>query len=1090
MGIRFIYGRAGTGKTTYCFNEIKENMDKHEKIYIITPEQFSYSAERRLLETVGTDASINAEIISFNRMANRIFTEVGGKNDILISKSAKAMLIYSILEKEKKNLQFLGNSKDNIELVLKEITELKKHNVSTENLENGRNNIEAIELKEKLKEINSIYKIYEKNIKDRFIDEEDILTKLYEKIPQSKMFDNSIVYIDEFAGFTKQEYNILQEILKKAKQVNITVCTDNLEKNTEKENDIFYFNKQFIKLLTECGQNVDEKLEKPIFLNNKFRFKNLELNHLEENIYNNNYNKFNNENKYIKLFIAKTPYTEMEYIAENITKLVREENIKYNEIAIITKNIENINNIAKAIFSKYNIPVFIDEKTEITENIIIKFVLSILEIFSSNWSTEAVFNYIKSGFLEINKNEIYELEKYVKKNGINRNKWYKNPWKENEELRRKIVNPLLDLKKELDKQKTARKISEKIYKYLLENNIQEKVTDKINKLIKINENKIAEEYASSVNILIDVLDEIVAFFQDEKMTYDEYKEILKTGLKNKELGKIPQYIDQVILGDVDRTRSHKVKAVFIIGINDGVFPSINKNEGFLNDKDREILKNNNLEIAKGTLDVLFEDQFNIYKALTMAEERLYLSYTSSNKEGAALRPSVIISKIKKIFPKLKEESDIINKKSEITNQKATYEELLKNIRRLKNGETIEDIWIDVYNWYNKNEYWKIKLNNNLKGLKYSNKAEKINEKNIKKLYGETLKTSISRLEQYRKCPFSFHLKYGLKIKEQEEYKLNAIDTGSFMHDILDTFFERIENIGLIEDENIEKIVEEIINEKLKLEKNYIFTSSPKFIVLTNRLKKTITESIKYIVYQMKLSDFKVAGHEVEFTKKIDNIEIIGKVDRLDIGQNEEGEFIRIIDYKSSEKNIDLNQMMAGTQIQLLTYIDAISQEQNKEPAGVLYYNLIEPIIQSSKNLTDEEIEEKIRKSFRMKGLILADIKVIKMMDKSIEKGASNIIPVYIDKDGNISKNRSSTVTKEQFSNLQKMIRKIIKQISNEILKGKIDIEPIYDKGTKTSSCKYCEYKTVCAFNTMENKYNYLQNKTREIILEEIKERND
>jgi len=308
-----------------------------------------------------------------------------------------------------------------------------------------------------------------------------------------------------------------------------------------------------------------------------------------------------------------------------------------------------------------------------------------------------------------------------------------------------------------------------------------------------------------------------------------------------------------------------------------------------------------------------------------------------------------------------------------------------------------------------------------------------------------------------------------------------------MHDILDTFFERIENTSLIGDEDIKKIVEEIVNEKLKLEKNYIFTSSPKFIVLTNRLKNTIKESIKYIVYQMKLSDFKTAGHEVEFTKKMDNIEIIGKIDRLDIGQDGEQEYIRIIDYKSSEKNIDLNQMMAGTQIQLLTYIDAISEQQHKEPAGVLYYNLIEPIIQSSKNLTDEEIEEKIRKSFKMKGLILADIKVINMMDKTIDKGASNIVPVYIDKEGNISKNRSSTVTKEQFSNLQKTIRKIIKQISSEILSGKVDIEPMYDKGTKSASCKYCEYKTVCAFNPSENKYNYLQNKSKELILEEIKE---
>lgn len=1087
MGLRFIYGRAGTGKSTYCFNEIKEHIKNNEKIYIITPEQFSYSAEKRLLEVIDTPASINAEVISFNRMANRVFTEVGGLRDILISKSGRAMIIYSILEKEKKNLKFLGSSNDNIELVLKEITELKKHNINPEKIDDEINKIENIALKEKLEDINNIFKKYENIMKNKFIDEEDVLTKLYQKIPESKMFDNSIVYIDEFAGFTKQEYNILTEILKKAKQVNITLCTDNLEENTEKESDIFYFNKQFKKLLTDCVQIVNKKQEKSIFLNEKYRFKNSELNHLEENIYSKIYKKYEKENKNIKLFLANSPYTEIEHVAQEINKLIREEKYKYNEIAIITKNIDNVQNVVKAIFSKYNIPIFIDEKSEITENIVIKYVLAILEIFTTNWNTEAVFNYIKSGFLELEKNEIYKIEKYCQKSGINRNKWYKNEWHQNEETRKRIVNPLLELKKEIDKEKTAKKITEKLYKYLLKNNIQIKLNEKIEKLKRIGENEIAEEYKSSLDILIDVFDEIAEFFQDEKMTLDTYKEILKIGLKNKELGKIPQNIDQVILGDVDRTRSHKVKVVFIIGINDGIFPSVNKNEGFLNDKDREILKQNNLEIAKGTLDNLYEDQFNIYKALTTAEKKLYLSYTSSNKEGAALRPSVIISKIKKIFPKLEEESDIITKKSFITNQNATFEELLKNIRKLKDGEEIDDIWIDVYNWYKQNLYWKNKLNYSLKGLEYSNKAEKINEKNIKKLYGNTLKTSISRMEQYRKCPFSFHLKYGLKVKETEEYKLNAIDTGSFMHDVVDTFFERVQDIDGIENEDIEKIVEEIINEKLKLEKNYIFSSSAKFIILTNRLKKTIKESIKYIVYQMKLSDFKVAGNEVEFVSKMENVEIIGKIDRIDIGTNEGQEFIRIIDYKSSEKSIDLNQMLAGTQIQLLTYIDAISNQKNKQPAGILYFNLIEPIIKESKNLSDEEIEERIRKSFKMNGLILADIKIIKMMDRKLEKGASNIVPVYLDKDGNISKNRSSTVTKEQFTNLQKTIRRIIKQIAKEILSGEIDIKPIYDKTKKTSTCKYCEYKTICAFNPNINKYEYLQNKSKETILEEIKE---
>lgn len=561
MGLRFIYGTAGTGKSEFCFNEIKNNIKNKEKIYIITPEQFSYSAEKKLLEEINTNASVNAEVISFNRIANRVFTEVGGANEVLISKSSKAMLIYSILEKEKKNLKFLNSSDDNIDIILKEITEFKKHNITTLNIEEENEKIENPELNQKLNEINLIYKIYEENIKNKFIDEEDILTKLAEKIPESKMFDNSIVYIDEFAGFTKQEYNIVEKILEKAKQVNITICADNLEENTNKESDIFYFNKQFAKLLTDCGQNVDKKQEKAISLKNKYRFKNIELKHLEENIYNNSYNIFKKEPKNIKLFLASSPYTEIEKIAQEINKLVREEKYKYNEIAIITKNIENINNIAKAIFSKYNIPIFIDENSEITENILIKYILSILEIYTTNWSTEAVFNYIKSDFLEINKNDIYKLEKYCQKMGINRNKWYKNNWKENENLRKIIVEPLLKLKQEIDKEKSAKNISENIYKYLIKNNIEEKINKKIN---KIKNEEIKKEYKASLNILTDVLDEIVTFFKDEKITIQKYKEILKIGLKNKEFGKIPQNIDQVILGDIDRTRSHKVKAVFIL----------------------------------------------------------------------------------------------------------------------------------------------------------------------------------------------------------------------------------------------------------------------------------------------------------------------------------------------------------------------------------------------------------------------------------------------------------------------------------------------------------------------------------------------
>lgn len=402
------------------------------------------------------------------------------------------------------------------------------------------------------------------------------------------------------------------------------------------------------------------------------------------------------------------------------------------------------------------------------------------------------------------------------------------------------------------------------------------------------------------------------------------------------------------------------------------------------------------------------------------------------------------------------------------------------------------------------EEYSLKLKNALCALQYDNTlVESINEENINKLYGKILKTSVSRLEQYKKCPFSFYLKYGLKLEEKKEYKIESIDTGSFMHDVIDDFFQTIHSeqipIKELSKEEIRKIANSIIDEKLKLKKNYIFTSSAKFIHLTNRLKKVVLQSLEYIVYQLSISDFEVFGNEVEFSKDKQyppitmeledgkKVEITGKIDRIDIAKtNDNKKIIRIIDYKSSIKNVDLNQVYAGLQIQLLTYLDAITSIEDVLPAGVLYFNLLDPIIKNNKNLTDEEIEEEIKKQFKMKGLILADVNIIRMMDKKLEKGYSSVVPAYIDKDGNISNTRSSIATQDEFNNLQKYINKLIKQISKEILSGSIDIKPCYDAKAKTTACDYCSYKSICKFDLNKNEYEYIGNLSKDTIMEKIK----
>ena len=1069
MGLRIIYGKAGCGKSSFCFSEISKLIKTDEKIFIVTPEQFSFTAEKKLMECVNQNAVINAEVITLSRMAYRVMGEVGNNGNSNLSKAAKAMIMNYILDINKQKLKFLGKSDQNIDLSIQAITEFKKHGITVDDLKQNIENIENKYLKTKLNDMLLIYENFENHISNKYIDDTDLLTYLAQNIDKVDLIKNSIIYIDEFMGFTTQEYSIIKKFIQIAKQVNICLCIDNLNPASNPITDIFYSNKLTLYKLINLIQENNLKLEEPVQLNKLPRFKNKELKHLEKNIYNTQSTNYEENVENIKLFLAKNQYSEVENVAKNITKLVKHNNLRYKEISVITKDMNSYSSLIRAIFNKYDIPVFIDEKRDLNQNIIIKYILGLLEVISKNFSYDSVISYIKTGFCGIEEDEIFKSENYCTKWGIKYSKW----------------------KNDLNNKKTYEAISRLIYEFIVSQNIENKVIEKIQKLEDKGLIDLANEYKKSYEIVISLLDDIVETFGDTETTIEKYINSFKVGLKNSSLGKIPGTQDQVIVGDVERSRSHKVKVIFIIGINDGVFPSNNKDEGFFNDSDREILKLNGIELAKGTIENLYEENFNIYKAFTTAEEQLYLSYASTDSEGKSLRPSMLIIKLKKIYLSLKEESDVITKKYEITNKNVTYEQLLENIYKLNENEQIDDIWYMVYNYYKNQNDYQISLKNDLEGLEYTNLPKDIDKKIVDKLYGNTLNTSVSRLEKYRSCPFSYYLQYGLKLKEKEELKVQSFNTGSFMHETIDSFFQlvREENLSLAQlmtdEEMIEKLVAQIIEEKLKLSSNYIFTATSKYKILVKRLKKIITKALKYIIEGLVYSEFDIQGTEVEFSNKgkykpiILNledgkkVEITGKIDRIDTAQNEDGKYLRIIDYKSSAKNIDLNEVYAGLQIQLLTYLDAVCKQEDLMPAGILYFSLLEQMVKSDKKITEEEIENEIRKNFKMKGLIVADVKIIKLHDKILETGSSKIVPAAITSSGEVNKRWTSGVSKEEFKVLQDDIQKIIKDIAKEILSGKIDLKPYNKKGR--TPCKYCEYKAICGFNTKNpgNCYNYI-----------------
>lgn len=507
MGLRIIYGKSGSGKSSFCFNEISKIINKEKKIYIITPEQFSFTAEKKLLDAVNTNSVINAEVITLSRMAHRVLLEVGGEKERL-TKTGRAMLTYSILSKNIKNLKFLGKSDENIDIVNRSLKEFKKHGIGINKLEEEVEKAKKSDnkyLQTKLEDIIIIYKEFEEKIKDRFIEETDILTSLVENISKTDFLDDAIVYIDEFAGFTKQEYMVINEILRLSKQVNITMCIDNLETNTNPDVDIYYSNK---KTLLKLMQNIKEKdieIEERIECKDLHRFKTKELNHLANNMYASKMIKYEENTNNINMFLAKNQYLEIENIAKSIDDLIKTKGYRYKDIGIITKSLENYSSLIKNIFEKYNIPVFIDEKRELSQNIIVKYILAITELISSNLSNYALFNYLKLGFLDIEDDSIYELENYATAWGIKNNKW-KNDFKygkiiEKEEsnisdknkeinkriddlneIRKQIINPIIRLKENIDKEKTYLGITKQIYRYIIDNDIENKIENKIEEL--------------------------------------------------------------------------------------------------------------------------------------------------------------------------------------------------------------------------------------------------------------------------------------------------------------------------------------------------------------------------------------------------------------------------------------------------------------------------------------------------------------------------------------------------------------------------------------------------------------------------------
>lgn len=1126
MGLTCIMGRASTEKTHYIMGKIRESLleNGEHPLILIVPEQFTLQAERDLIESQNLDGILRAEVLSFTRLAYRVFNEVGGLSKTPINDIGKSIIIKKILEESKQDLTIYKNISRQEGFVsrLKDIIcEFKQQGIIPMDIIQSMDKIDENSiLKMKMTDIAYIYNKFNSYLEDRYVDNEDHLNLLIDSIEKASFLEGAEIWIDGFHLFTPQTLRIIEKLLLVAKEVYITFTME-LE-GGDRDRDLFHLPHNTFLRVKEMAQGlkIDHRI---VDLDHDREMKSIkadEISHIEQEFFSYPYKEYTKEVNNLNVFAGSNLYSEIEYIAREIVKLVREEGYRYKDIVVLSGNFENYRETIKRSFTEYGIPFFMDEKRGIMDHPIIELILASLEIIIKNYPSREVFRLIKTGFTDLTKDEGEILENYALGYGIRGKGWVTDFSKGNEgeleelnRIRQKLISPLENLEKKIKKIKSSKKITKSLFVFLQEIKAEEKLDLLIEDLEAEGRFDFVNENTQIWNTVMEIFDQIHEILGESTISLKSYLKLLESGFSACEIGVIPSTTDQVLIGSIERSRSHGIKAVFIVGVNDGVLPPAYEEDGILLDNERTSLEELGLELAARGGKKIFQDNLSIYLALAKPKCHLCLTYPLGDEEGRAKRPSILIDRVKKVFPKLRVQGDnigeAINGLDLISSPEGTFKYLVENLGLYVNKGYMDTLWWDVYGWYYKENQWETKRNLILQGLFHENQVKYIDKSKVRNLYNIPIRTSVSRLERFVNCPFSHFISYGLRPKERKIYEIKGPDVGKIFHYSIEKFAKktREKNINWREMEECQsdEMVEEVMAELAENFEHGIMQSTHRYQYLLRRLTRVSKKAFWTLIEHIKKGEFIPYGHEIPFGEghripailiELEDGEILyleGRIDRIDILRGELGNYFKIIDYKSGNQQFNLSDVYYGLQLQLLVYLEAAMSIREKfnpkpnHPAGVLYFKIDDPMIKTSLKAPDE-IEKEIDKQLKMKGLVVNDLKIIRAMDKEIV-GSSNLIPVSINKDNSLGK-ISSVATEQDFKNLISHIRNLIREIGREILKGNINIEP--HKQGKETSCKYCEYLAICQFDNIfqGNTYRLIKELKAHEVLERLRKEDE
>lgn len=1090
MPLKFVFGPSGSGKSSYLYQHvIRESMKYPERNYIVlVPEQFTMQTQKDLVMMHERKGIMNIDVLSFARLAYRVFEETGGGGLPVLDDEGKNLILRKIAGDYESELKMLGGhmkKQGYISEVKSVISEFTQYDIGEDEIERVMESAgESSRLYYKLADIRLLYRGFTDYLREKYITKEELLDVLSCEVEKSERLKNSTVVLDGFTGFTPVQDRLLGELMRHCREVIVTVTMDRRGNPYVYEHpyQLFALSKQMVTSLLQIAKQNKIPVEEPVELYDHvpWRFKEQEaLAFLEKHLFRYGAGAYEKEQEQVKLHLAKNPREEAYAVAEQVRRMMREDRYRLRDIGVIVSDMDVYADHLKQAFIKYDIPFFMDHKRSILLNSFVEYIRSVLHMAEQSFSYESVFRFLRTNLAGFTYEEIDELENYVIGLGIKGYKHWQEKWTRKlrgmaqEDLdkmnhyRRQLVEKVDGLIYVLrQRRKTVADITRAIYEFMVQENLQVRLAEQEELFKAKGELALAREYAQIYRIVIELFDKFVELLGDEQVSLSEYCKLLDAGLEEARVGVIPPEVDQVVIGDMQRTRLKDIKALLFAGANDVYLPGALLRTGLLSELDREKFAREKLTLSAGGKEKAYVQKFYLYLNLTKPSEKLDIYYSKVSADGKSVRPSYLIQELQKLFPKLKVRDEERYLKEQELTENIGFDRMIREFVQ-KRHET-DGAWCELYNWYKKNPKWQEKVERFLEAGYYRKPLDALTEEAAKRLYGEEFETSITRMERFAVCAFSHFLMYGLGLREREEYDFQAADLGNVCHRALERFSYKVEREAgdwlKLTEEKRKQYVEESVEEAIADYGNSILYSSSRNAYLIVRMKRMLEKTVWALTKQLAAGDFKPAAYELRFAN--------GKIDRVDTCEDGDCVYVKVIDYKTGSKSFDVTALYHGLQLQLMVYMDAALQMEQKKhpekeilPAGVFYYRIQDPLIDRPK---EGEEQESILKELKPDGMISLEKEVLEHLDHCMV-GESSVIPVKYNKNGSLSKS-SKAASAQDFYLMMKYAVNKVEEIRQKILSGDVKVNP-YRRGTETS-CDYCSYRQICGFDTKMEGYRY------------------